>query len=339
MIGWRRHLRDHLGLQHVGSRQAEEDVGALDHVGQRLRIGVLQVALLVDVEPVAGVGKSVLGDHALAVAHEDVGTRQTEADLQVEARDRRGARARAHQLHVADLLADDLQSVQHRRRGHDRGAVLVVVEDRDLHALAQLLLDVEALGRLDVLEVDAAERGLERGHDLHQLVGIGLVDLDVEHVDAGELLEEATLAFHHRLARERTDVAEAEHRGAVGDDRDQVAARRVLRGQRRILLDRRARVGDAGRIGERQITLVGERLGRRDRDLPGRRVLVIVERVDLQLVFGHVVSGWNSSFAETIDTSPRATKRRRGMRRRVDQGPRATGTKLAESPWFDTAPT
>jgi hypothetical protein len=39
----------------------------------------------------------------------------------------------------------------------DRGAVLVVMEHRDVHDLAQALLDDEAIGRLDVLEVDAAE--------------------------------------------------------------------------------------------------------------------------------------------------------------------------------------
>ena len=41
------------------------------------------------------------------------------------------------QLDLLDVLADDLQRVQHRRADDDRGAVLVVVEDRDLHALAQ----------------------------------------------------------------------------------------------------------------------------------------------------------------------------------------------------------
>ena len=82
--------------------------------------------------------------------------------MQVEAGERRGARARADQLDLADVLADDLQPVEHGRGRDDRRAVLVVVEDRDLHALAQLALDVEALGRLDVLEVDAAERRLQR---------------------------------------------------------------------------------------------------------------------------------------------------------------------------------
>ena len=136
----------------------------------------------------------------------------------------------ATSLTSRDVLADVLQAVEDGRRGDDRGAVLVVVEDRDLHALAQLLLDVEALGRLDVLEVDAAEGRLHARDRLDQRVGVVLGQLDVEHVDAGELLEQAALAFHHRLAGQRPDVAQAEHRGAVGDDRHEVAARRQLVG-------------------------------------------------------------------------------------------------------------
>ena len=79
-------------------------------------------------------------------------------------------------------------------------SVLVVVEDGDLHPRLELLLDVEALGRLDVLEVDAAERGLEAGDALDELVGVLLVDLDVEDVDVGEPLEEDGLSFHDGLA-------------------------------------------------------------------------------------------------------------------------------------------
>jgi hypothetical protein len=55
------------------------------------------------------------------------------------------------------------------------------------------------------------------------LDGVG-GDLDVEHVDAGEFLEQDRLAFHHRLRGQRADIAEAEHRGAVGDHRDQIGA-------------------------------------------------------------------------------------------------------------------
>ena len=156
-------------------------------------------------------------EHAVAIDREDVLRLHAERDQHVQAGDAGGAGAGGRELHVLDLLADDLERVEHRGADDDRGAVLVVVEDRDLHPLAQLALDDEALRRLDVLEVDAAEGRLERGDDVDELVRIALVDLDVEHVDAGELLEQHALAFHHRLAGERADVAQAEHRGAVGD--------------------------------------------------------------------------------------------------------------------------
>jgi hypothetical protein len=68
--------------------------------------------------------------------------------------------------------------------------VLVVVEDGDLHALLERRLDLEALGRLEIFQVDAAERGLQPGNDVHELVRIGFVDLDVEHVEAREFLEQ-----------------------------------------------------------------------------------------------------------------------------------------------------
>ena len=82
-------------------------------------------------------------------------------------------------------------------------------------------------------------------------------DLEIEDVEVGELLEEVPLAFHHRLAGERADVAEAEHGGAVGDDGDEVALGRVLVGELGIALDLEAGLGDAGRVGEREVALVG----------------------------------------------------------------------------------
>jgi hypothetical protein len=179
-----------------------------------------------------------------------------------------------------------IRAVEQRGAGDDRGAVLVVVEHRDLHALLQALLDVEALRRLDVLQVHAAQRGLQRADDVDQPVGVFLGQLDVEHVDAGELLEQAPLAFHHRLGRQRADVAQPQHRGAVGHHADQVAARGVFGGGVRVLLDRQARIRHAGRIGQRQVALVGQGLDRLDRDLPARRLGVVFEGGVAQRLFG-----------------------------------------------------
>ena len=114
--------------------------------------------------------------------------------------------------------------------------MLVVVEDGDLHGLAEFFLDLEAVGGFDVLKVNAAERGLEQLAELDDLFGILAVDFDVENIDVGKALEEHGFAFHHGLAREGSDVAQAEHRGAIAQHCDQVAAARVLKGVLRIFL-------------------------------------------------------------------------------------------------------
>ena len=210
-------------------------------------------------------------------------SRQPQLDQQVEARERRGAGAGYDQPDVGDVLADYFEAVDERRAYRDRGAVLVVVEYGDAAAFAQLALDDEALGRFDVFEVDAAERRLEARDDVDQLVGITLVDFDIEHVDARELLEQHRLAFHHGLGRERADVAETEHRSSVCDHAHEVAARRHIARLGRVGDDQFAGRGHTGRVRKRQIMLVQQPLGRGDGYLAGRGQPVIVERAFAEL--------------------------------------------------------
>ena len=106
--------------------------------------------------------------------------------------------------------------------------MLVVVEHRHVHLLPEPLLDLEALGRLDVLEVDPAERRLHRRHRLAERVDGVDVELDVEHVDVGEPLEQHPLPLHDGLRGGGADVAEPEDGRAVRDDGDEVPLRRVL---------------------------------------------------------------------------------------------------------------
>ena len=155
--------------------------------------------------------------------------------------------------------------------GDDGGAVLIVVEDRDLHGLPQLLFDVEALRRLDVLQVDAAEGGLQHLAGADDFLGIFGGQLDIEDVDIGEALEQHALAFHDRLAGQGADVAQAQHRRAVAHHRHQVALGGVLVGEAGIALDLQARNGHAGRIGQAQIALRLAGLGRGNRHLSRRR--------------------------------------------------------------------
>ena len=71
----------------------------------------------------------------------------------------------------AHRLVDDPQGVLEGGEHDHGGAVLVVVEDRDVEQLLEALLDLEAGRRGDVLEVDAAEHGRDAHDRLDDLLG------------------------------------------------------------------------------------------------------------------------------------------------------------------------
>ena len=166
--------------------------------------------------------------------------------------------------------------------------MLVVVEDRNAHAFLELLFNIEALGRLDVFQVDAAERRLHGGNHVDQLVRVILGQFDVEDVDAGEFLEQAALAFHDRLGGQRADVAKTEHGRAVGDDADQVGARGHFGSRRRIFDDQVTGCGNTRRVGQGQIALVGQPLGRADGNLAGGWPAMVFECGFAQILFHEI---------------------------------------------------
>ena len=272
--GLRRHRGQPFGLEYAWSRQAEKDIRAWQGVGQRARLSGLGVAGHVGRHGVAAVG----ADHALDVGQRHVLDRQAHGDQEIDASQGRGAGTRGDEAGRFERLALDHQAVADSGRADDGGAVLVVVEDRDRHAFAQPVLDLETFGSLDVLEVDGPEGRLQRRHDLDEPVGILGIHLDVEDIDAGEFLEQDRLALHDGLSGQRTDVAEAEDGRSIGDHADEIAAGREVARRVRILDDRLAGGRDARRIGQREIALRRHALGRLDRELSGPRVAVIVER-------------------------------------------------------------
>ena len=156
--------------------------------------------------------------------------------------------------------------------------MLVIVDDGDAQPLLQFPLDDKTLRGLDVLEVDGAEGRFEAGDDVHQFVRVVLIHFKVEHVNAGEFLEQHSLAFHDRFRGERADRTEAEYGSAVADDPDQVALGRQDGRFRRLPHDLFASGGYPRRIGQGQVVLVGQRLGRVDRQLAVGRAPVVVKR-------------------------------------------------------------
>ena len=182
-------------------------------------------------------------------------------------RDRRRAAAVDHHFDVLHLAAGQTAGVDERRAAADRRAVLVVVEHRDVADFLELALDLKAARRGDVLQIDAAERARDQLDGAHDLVHILGSHTKRERIHVRERLEQRALALHDRHARDRADVAQAEHSRAVRNDRNQVVAAGIGVAQRRVVLDLEAGLSHAGRIGDRQIVLAVDLAPRDDLDL------------------------------------------------------------------------
>ena len=219
MMGLRRHRPHHLLRDGALGREAEQSVGSIERFGQRARLRLDGVGRL----PLVHALLAALVDDALGVAQDHVGLRHAHRHQQLEAGDAGRAGAVDDELEVLEVAAGQLERIEETRGGDDGGAVLVVVEDGDVEQLLQLLLDDEAVGRLDVLQIDAAEGGAEVAHAVDERVGVLGIDQEVDGVDVGEALEQRALAFHHGLGSQRAEIAEAEDGRAVGDHGHEVA--------------------------------------------------------------------------------------------------------------------
>ena len=92
-------------------------------------------------------------------------------------------------LYLMDVLFYQLQGTEQTCRHHDGGAVLVVVEHRNVQLLFQAAFDLKAARCADVLQVDAAKGESQVLDGLDDLLRVLGVQADGESVDVRKGLE------------------------------------------------------------------------------------------------------------------------------------------------------
>ena len=227
-------------------------------------------------------------DHALGVAHHGVFVPHAHGLQQFQTGDSRRPGAVQHDAHVLDLLARQVQRVDQASRADDRGAMLIVMKDGNIHFLFQALLDDETLRCLDILQVDTAEGRSHQPHGGAEFIRILGIQLDIDGVHIGKALEQHRLALHHRLGSQCAQIAQPQNRGTVGNDCNQIALVGVVIGHFGMVLNGQTRDGDTGRIGQAQIALRRHRDGRGDLEFPRCRL-----KVEGQRLFGGEFGVWH----------------------------------------------
>ena len=254
------------GLHDVGSEDArrgaaEKHVRSFHGVGERpvfiFRIHPGREFLLDAVQ------LSVVVHDALAV--QDGHVFLFHARFEEEPRDGRTRRAGAvhDDFHFVDLFPHETEAAEHARERRDGRAVLIVVEDGDIHGGFQRVFDVIAFRRRQIFQIDAGEGFFQELHGVDKFVRIFRIDDDRNGVHVAEAFVEGALPFHDGEGRGGADVAQAEHAGAVGNDRHHIASPSEVEGEVFLFLDRKARRGNARGINHGEVVRVVHGRGQR----------------------------------------------------------------------------
>ena len=153
--------------------------------------------------------------------------------------------------------------------------MLVIVHHWYVKRLLQTVFNIETFRCLDILEVDAAESGCNALYGLAEFLGVFLRHLYVKHINAAINLEKQAFAFHYRFAAHGTDIAQAQHSRAIGNDRYKIALVCILVNAIGFFLNFQAWERHTWRIGQRQIGLRTIRFGRFHLDFTWPAILVV----------------------------------------------------------------
>ena len=110
--------------------------------------------------------------------------------------DSSGATSVDDDLQIGELLAGELACVDHGSGDNDGSAVLIIVENGEIKLFDESPFDVEALGCLDVLEIDSAEDWEDLADDVEQFLWVLFLDADWDQINSSEQLEETALSLH-----------------------------------------------------------------------------------------------------------------------------------------------
>ena len=131
--------------------------------------------------------------------------------------------------------------------------MLVIVEYRNIADFFQLIFDIIAFGRGNILQVNACIVRLQQLNGADEFVRILGIEANRHSVNITEGFEQCSLAFHYRHSSLGTDVAQAEYTGTVGNNSNHVAAAGIFEGEVFVLFDILAGFSYTRGIGNSQI--------------------------------------------------------------------------------------
>lgn len=129
------------------------------------------------------------------------------------------------------------------------------MENWNVHQLLQFFLDVETVWTPDVLEVYPTERRCKIFNGIDKLIWVLGIDANIDGLHAGKLVEKHRLPLHDRLGSQSSNIAEAEHRRSICDDRDHISFIGIAECICGVICDLLTWNGDTRRVSQTQVVL------------------------------------------------------------------------------------
>ena len=121
----------------------------------------------------------------------------------------------SNDLNVFDFLANNLQRIDHTCKCNNCSTMLVVMENRNITALFQLLLNLKASRCGNILQVYTAEASSQKANGLHDLIYVLASNTKWNSIYITKLFEQNAFALHNRHTSLWTDISKSKNSGTV----------------------------------------------------------------------------------------------------------------------------
>ena len=130
------------------------------------------------------------------------------------------------------------------------------MEYRNIHDFLQFVFNVIAFRGRDIFEVDACEVLFQKLYCMNEFIFVFGVKNDRNRINVAKFLVQSRFAFHNRHGSSSSDIAKAQYAGAVGNNCYDIASPGHGQGQIFVVLNSKARSGNARCIYDSQIVAV-----------------------------------------------------------------------------------
>ena len=125
------------------------------------------------------------------------------------------SRSGSNDLNVFDFFANNLQRIDHTCKRNNCSTMLVVMENRNITALFQLLLNLKASRCGNILQVYTAEASSQKANGLHDLIYVLASNTKWNSIYITKLFEQNTFALHNRHTSLWTDISKTKNCGTI----------------------------------------------------------------------------------------------------------------------------